>query len=74
MPSRRNFILGAATVLASPYILRRPAVAANPIIRRDVMDMADSDRFFSDYAKAVQKMHDLTDSRNCIKSGRKVYH
>jgi tyrosinase len=66
MPSRRNFILGAATVLACPYMIPRPALAANPIVRRDVMDMADNDRFFSDYAKAVQKMHDLSDGRNWL--------
>jgi tyrosinase len=70
MPSRRNFIMGAATVLASPYILQRSSFAANPIVRRDVMDMAENDSFFSDYAKAVQNMHILADSRNWLSQAK----
>ncbi len=64
MLSRRHLMLGASVALAAPHIIRSPATAANPIVRRDVMDMAASDRFFSDYAKAVAEMHKLKDGRN----------
>jgi tyrosinase len=67
MASRRRFILGAAVAVMAPYITRRTARAATPIVRRDVMKMSDKDAFFSDYAKAVQKMHELTgDNRSWI--------
>src|ERR1700731_4811694 len=59
MPSRRNFMLATAATLAAPYIVRNRAIAATPIVRRDVMDMKPSDQFFSDYAKAVKQMHAL---------------
>jgi tyrosinase len=65
MSSRRRFIAGAAVALAAPYIARR-STAATPIVRRNVMEMSDTDPFFSDYAKAVQRMHELTDSRNWL--------
>ncbi|HTB03325.1 MAG TPA: tyrosinase family protein [Bradyrhizobium sp.] len=64
MLSRRHLMLGASVALAAPHIIRSPAIAANPIVRRDVMDMAASDRFFSDYGKAVAEMHKLKDGRN----------
>jgi tyrosinase len=67
MPSRRNFILGTAAILATPYIVRSSATAASPILRRDVMDMAANDQFFSDYGKAIQKMHTLNgDNRSWL--------
>jgi tyrosinase len=73
MPSRRKFMLvAAAATLAAPFIVRKRASAATPIVRRDVMDMPASDRFFSDYAKAVQQMHSLSssDGRNWINQAR----
>jgi tyrosinase len=60
MQSRRNFMLATTAILAAPYVVRNRAAAATPIVRRDVMDMQPSDRFFSDYAKAVQQMHSLS--------------
>src|SRR5262249_6722793 len=73
MPSRRKFMLEAAAgAPAAPFIVRKPASAAPPIVRPDVMDMPASDRFFSDYAKAVQRMHNLStsDGRNWINQAR----
>lgn len=65
MPSRRSFVLGAASTLAAACMARNSGGAATPVVRRDVMEMAADDPFFSDYAKAVQKMHDLQgDNRN----------
>jgi tyrosinase len=60
MLSRRDLVLSASAVaLAAPYIVSSSAIAATPIVRRDVMDMDAKDPFFSDYAKAVKKMHEL---------------
>jgi tyrosinase len=71
MPTRRHFVVGAVAALAAPYVARRSASAATPIVRRDVMDMADNDRFFSDYASAVKKMHSLTsDGRNWVSQAK----
>jgi tyrosinase len=67
MLARRDLLLATAALAAAPHILEKSAVAAAPIVRRDVMDMKDNDPFFSDYAKAIQKMHQLAnDGRNWI--------
>lgn len=67
MFSRRNFMFGATAVaLAAPHLILRSAAASAPIVRRDVMDMNANDRFFSDYAKAVQNMHQLSDGRSWL--------
>src|SRR5947208_9193956 len=65
MSPRHGFIAGAAVALAAPYNAQR-STAATPIVRRNVMEMSDNDPFFSDYAKAVQRMHELRDSRNWL--------
>ncbi|HEV7368204.1 tyrosinase family protein [Arenibaculum sp.] len=66
MINRRQFVIGAGSVLATPFILRRSALAQTPRVRRDVMAMAPDDPFFSDYADAVRAMHGLGsgDGRN----------
>jgi tyrosinase len=68
MMNRRSFVAGAATTLAAPFVVTRirEARAATPRLRRDVQGLDPSDPFFSKYADAVQKMHDLpsTDPRN----------
>ena len=50
----------------SPWLSVRPAAAASLRVRRDVMELADTDPFFAQYAKAVAAMHALpeTDGRN----------
>ncbi len=65
MMDRRFFVAGAATVLAAPFVLRK-ADAGTPRLRRDVQSLDLSDPFFSKYADAVGKMHDLpaSDPRN----------
>jgi tyrosinase len=65
MTTRRTFIVGAITALATPVILTS-ARAATPRLRRDVQSLDPSDAFFSKYASAVQKMHALpgSDPRN----------
>jgi tyrosinase len=72
MLSRRDLVLSASAVaLAAPHIIRTPAIAGAPIVRRDVMDMDVKDRFFSDYASAVRKMHELSnDNRSWIIQAR----
>ena len=72
MLSRRDLVLSASAVaLAAPHIIRTPAIAGAPIVRRDVMDMDVKDRFFSDYASAVRKMHELSnDNRSWLIQAR----
>lgn len=66
MSSRRRFIVGAAVAVATPYIVRRSAIAATPLVRRDVMSMPDNDPFFADYATAVKKMHEISGGRSWL--------
>ena len=73
MPSRRSFVLGAAATLTVPYVAQKSAIAATPIVRRDVMEMADTDPFFSDYAKAVQKMHSLENDNRTWLAQAKIH-
>jgi hypothetical protein len=72
MIARRVFLGAAATGLAAPFILRSAARAANPRVRRDVMELADNDPFFIKYGDAVAAMHKLPDSdgRNWIRQAR----
>ena len=65
MLDRRIFVAGAATALAAPFVIVK-AHADTPRLRRDVQSLDSSDAFFSKYADAVQKMHDLptSDQRN----------
>src|SRR5450432_2450140 len=72
MSSRRHIIAGMIVGLAAPYILRGTARAATPLVRRDVMDLSDTDRFFSDYAAAVKQMHQfpLADGRSWMAQAR----
>jgi tyrosinase len=62
MISRRNFAVGAATVVAAPYVLKVRAAAQGPRIRRDVQSLAPNDPWFTKYGQAVQAMHDLQTS------------
>jgi len=66
MINRRMFIAGAVSVLTAPYILRNPAIAQTPRVRRDLSTLGNSDPFFSKYADAVSKLHKLpaTDQRS----------
>lgn len=67
MMDRRQFVVGAGSALAAPFIMRHSASGQTTRrVRRDVMAMAPTDPFFSDYAAAVQAMHQLpsTDGRN----------
>jgi tyrosinase len=66
MVSRRNFIAAAGIGLAAPFIGRSRSRATTVRVRRDVMELADNDPFFSKYADAVKAMHQLpeTDGRN----------
>jgi tyrosinase len=57
---RRTFIAGATTAVAAPFFLSG-ASAATPRMRRDVQSLDPSDPFFSKYAEAVKKMHELPD-------------
>lgn len=66
MSSRRRFMVGAAVALVAPYIVRRSAIAATTLVRRDVMSMPDNDPFFADYATAVKKMHETSGGRNWL--------
>jgi tyrosinase len=72
MIARRVFLGAAATGLAAPFILRSAARAANPRVRRDVMELADNDPFFIKYGDAVAAMHKLPDSdgRNWIRQAK----
>ena len=62
MIDRRQFIVGAGTVVAAPFVMRRAALGQTPLVRRDVMGMSADDPFFEDYADAVAAMHDLQTS------------
>lgn len=66
MLSRREFVAGTGASLSAPFLLKARASAQTLRMRRDVMEMADDDPFFSNYAKAVRAMHALpeTDGRN----------
>jgi tyrosinase len=72
MIARRTFLVGAATGVAAPFIIRSASRAATPRIRRDVMDFQDTDPFFAKYAQAVRAMHQLpqTDRRNWIRQAK----
>jgi tyrosinase len=59
-------MIGVAASLAAPCIAGNSALAATPIVRRDVMDMTDSDPFFADYAKAIREMHARSDTRSWL--------
>ncbi|GGK44745.1 tyrosinase family protein [Salinarimonas ramus] len=62
MIDRRQFVVGAGTLVAAPFVMRRAALGQTPLIRRDVMAMSADDPFFSDYADAVAAMHELQTS------------
>lgn len=66
MISRRALVVGTTFALATPYILRRPAIAQTARVRRDVSKLDASDAFFRKYADAVSQMHKLpaNDPRN----------
>jgi tyrosinase len=72
MATRREFVGAACAALAAPMILTLPARATPPRIRRDVMDLSDSDPFFGKYADAVRAMHQLpeSDGRNWRRQAR----
>ena len=61
---RRQFLQLIGATAAVPSFSMRSASAATTsttaIIRRDVMDMAENDPFFANYAKAVKAMHGLS--------------
>ncbi|MGP9819580.1 tyrosinase family protein [Salinarimonas sp. NSM] len=62
MIDRRHFIVGAGTLVAAPFVMRRAALGQTPLVRRDVMGMSADDPFFKDYADAVAAMHELQTS------------
>ncbi|ESY92765.1 tyrosinase family protein [Mesorhizobium sp. LNHC229A00] len=67
MLTRRSFLAVTTVGLAAPAILRyRPAWSAAARVRRNASTMAPTDPFFSDYAQAVEAMHQLpvSDQRN----------
>src|ERR1700694_2423926 len=72
MIARRTFLWAAATGLAAPFIIRSAARAAGPRVRRDVMELPDSDPFFKKYGDSVRAMHNLPDTycRNWIKQAK----
>jgi len=73
MIKRRTFLwAAAATGLAAPFIIRSVAHAAGPRVRRDVMELPDTDPFFKKYGDAVSAMHGLPDSdgRNWINQAK----
>jgi tyrosinase len=66
MIDRREFVVGAATAMAAPWVLNTHAGAQTPRVRRDVQSLSPSDPFFAKYGQAVQAMHQLpvSDPRN----------
>ncbi|MER9243374.1 tyrosinase family protein [Mesorhizobium sp. M0633] len=67
MLTRRSFLAATAGGVAAPAILRyRPAWSAAARVRRNASTMAPTDPFFSDYAQAIEAMHQLpvSDQRN----------
>src|SRR5262245_45967449 len=65
--TRRTLLVAAAMGVAAPAVLRhRTAWSAMPRVRRNASTMAATDPFFSDYAQAVEAMHNLPpdDPRN----------
>ena len=67
MITRRQALKGlGATLVTGPLVRFPTATAQQPRVRRDVTRMDVSDPFFSQYADAIQKMHELpdTDPRN----------
>jgi tyrosinase len=66
MVNRREFAIGATALLATPFILTSGLRSATPKVRRDVMDLPDSDPFFAKYAQAVEAMHADTAGRNWL--------
>ena len=61
MMDRRIFIAGTAIALAAPLAITK-SHGATPRQGRDVQSFAATDPFFSKYAQAVKKMHDLPSS------------
>lgn len=72
MIARRTFLTAATIGLAAPFIIRSSARGAGLRVRRDVMDMQDTDPFFKKYGDAVKAMHALpkTDRRNWINQAK----
>lgn len=72
MIGRRTFLTVAATGLAAPFLIRSVAHGAGPRVRRDVMEMQDTDPFFKKYGDAVKAMHNLpqSDRRNWINQAK----
>lgn len=63
MVTRRDLIAAAGLGFAAPFVFPASAEAAAPLrVRRDVMEMADDDPFFAQYAAAVTAMHKLPES------------
>lgn len=61
MPTRRAFIAGAAVTVAAASMTSLSHAQSGLLVRRDVMDLPETDRFFTDYAKAVKEMHARSD-------------
>jgi tyrosinase len=59
MIARRTFVVGVATAIVAPYLLKTHANAQMPRVRRDVQSLSRSDPFFAKYGQAVQAMHRL---------------
>ena len=74
MIGRREFLMGTATAITAPHVLKIQATAQTPLqataqtprVRRDVQALVATDTFFTKYGQAVQAMHQLpaNDPRN----------
>lgn len=62
MITRRQVLAGIGATILAPYLFTEFSHAQSVRVRRDVTKLEDNDPFFTQYAEAIRKMHELPES------------